>query len=187
LRRAFSPLSRRSREAGELVPPRPLAIPTVSFLGSRDDLGGNPHVVAADARAGGITVSRSVLAHLLHDVLPYAASAAAGVLDGVVKRTDVSPGVGADAETKRCGMGARPGPRFERGAAVAGDMRNRPEPFGGEPVAVSDGKMEWRRGRGPRLLLDTRRRRVAMPLPAPSSGTRRVTEGGPGLPAHRAI
>ena len=71
--------------------PRPLVIPLVSFLDPRDDLSGNPRVVATDAHACGSSAFRSVHLHLL-TLSPMPASTAPGVLnDGLANRQTPPP------------------------------------------------------------------------------------------------
>ena len=72
-------------------PPRPLAIPTVSFLGPRDDVGGNPRVVEAALMRAASPCSGQCLRTSSVLRCPTPPSVAVGVFDGVVKRTDVAP------------------------------------------------------------------------------------------------
>ena len=84
-------------------------------------------------------------------------------------------------------IGARLARGWNAQRAVARDMRNRPEPCGGERRMVQRGRLV----EGPPCGLDGGHvghatAALAMPLPAPPSGHAGSPQGGPGLPARRA-
>ena len=155
MRRALPPLPRRSREAGEVTTPRPLAIP--DFLCSCQCLR-----------------TSSVLC------CPTPPSAAVGVFDCVVNGQTSPPVWMPTRRRSVVGDGyARPA-RIERGAAVARDVRNQPEPFGGEPADGQWGRLV----EGPPCGLDGGHAGQATAAlgaaPTPPSGHAGSPKGGPG-------
>jgi len=149
---------------------------------------GNPCVVAAASRGKGAAQwVRSVHLHLLV-LLPHASIRGVGRVRWRCEWTDVSPGVDADAETKRCGMrvGLARGSNAEW--PVARDMRNRPEPSVGNRLR-SAGKMVWRGGWGlVRTCARNMRQRRWVPCQRRGQGTPVNPLGGtgPGAPHNLA-
>ena len=91
MRRAMTASAAQEQRGRGVRPPRPLAIPTVSFLGPRDDVGGNPRVVEAALMRAASPCSGQCLRTSSVLRCPTPPSVAVGVFDGVVKRTDVAP------------------------------------------------------------------------------------------------
>ncbi len=168
--------------------PRPLVVPNVPSLIPVMAIAGTlawwlpPH-------GSGSSAFRSVHLHLLCVALPYTGIRGVGHAQWLVgERTDVAPGVDAEAETNHCGMGCPACARFERGAA-RGERHAGPNgnPSVGTRVLWSVGEVAWGevRCRGPH------RRVGQLSTPRPRDRERcprkplEYAIGGDGVPVQR--